>query len=291
MAITLSWMRPDAPYMTIVTVGLLSIDVDAMACWREGSLVIETGKSEQELAVALLAAPLPDPDAIPWPAGAGQSLASALASYGDPLAGFGALCQAVAGTTEELLLRAVATDQARRASAGPPARSRLLIGAKADLSPFRWRPRGDVRSIDTELRFGPAFVGSGSGPCMGLAPEVHTFGGTVGRDASTIGAASQLLALLIRHGLLALPPTGGPGRGARGACGPLLDSERHLSWPVWTFPLDCAGLQTLFAWEAVHAPEPDATLLLARGVEAVYRSVPVPLSDTVSVFRWGRRVV
>jgi hypothetical protein len=203
MAITLSWMRPDAPYMPIATVGLLAADADAMACWREGSLVIETDNTEEEVAAALLAAPLPDPDAIPWPAGAGQSLASALAPFDDAIVGFAALCQAVAGTTEERLLRSLATDQARRTSAGPPARSRLLIGAKADLSPFRWRPRGDVRSIDSELRAGPAFVGSDSGPCVGLAPEVHTFGGTVGRDASTIGAASQLLSLLIRHGLLA----------------------------------------------------------------------------------------
>ena len=291
MALTLAWMRRDAPYMPITTVGLLSVEPHARARWRDGSLMIETRLNAREIAEALLQAELPDLDVIAWPAGAGQSLATALSGYDDPLVGFEGLCSSVRGSVEERLLRTLATDQTRRGDGGPPARNRLLIGAKADLSPFRWRPRADPQALADELALGPAFGGGDSGPCMGLVPEVHTFGGSVGRTASTIGAASQLLSLLIRHGLLALPPNGSPGRGPRAAGGPLLDASLRLSWPVWTCALSAVELRTLLVWKEIHAPEPDGELLRARGVDAVYRSTPVGLSDTVSVFRWGRRVV
>jgi hypothetical protein len=290
MALTLSWMRRDAPYMPITTIGLLSIEPQARALWRDGSLMIDTRLNAHEMAELLLRAELPDLDAIAWPAGAGQSLATALSSYDDPLVGFEGLCNSREGSVEERLLRALASDQTRRTDGGAPARSRLLIGAKADLSPFRWRPRAGPNALADELTLGPAFGGSDSGPCMGLVPEVHTFGGSVGRNASTIGAASQLLSLLIRHGLLALPPNGSPGHGPRPAGGPLLDTSLRLSWPVWSCALNTAELRTMFAWEEIHTPEPDEELLRARGVEAVYRSAQVALSDTVSVFRWGRRV-
>jgi hypothetical protein len=291
MTVNLSWMRRDAPYMPITTIGLLSVESQARALWRDGSLTIETQLDAAEMAELLLQAELPDLDAIGWPAGAGQSLATALSGYDDPLVGFAGLCSSVQGSVEERLLRTLATDQTRRSDGGPPARSRLLVGAKADLSPFRWRTRGDPKALADELALGPAFAGGDSGPSMGLVPEVHTFGGSVGREASTIGAASQLLSLLIRHGLLALPPNGSPGRGPRPAGGPLLDTSFSLSWPVWTCALNAVELRAMLVWTEIHAPEPDQELLRARGVEAVYRSTPVRLSDTVSVFRWGRRVV
>jgi hypothetical protein len=287
--LTLPWMRPDAPYMPVATMGLLAALPGARASWQDECLTIDEDRELDDVAAALLEAPLPDPDAIPWPRDAGQSLASVLAAFDDPIVGFARLCAEISASTEERLLRALATEEVRRAKGGPPARNRLLSGAKADLSPFRWRPRVSVADLVSELRSGPAFVGNDSGPSMGLVPEVHTFGGTVGRTASTIGASSPLLSLLIRHGLLALRPSGSPGHGPRGAGGPLLDDNYHLSWPIWTFPLEEDSLRVLFCWSAIHAPEPDRALLSAREIDAVYRSAPFPLSDTVSVFRWGRR--
>ncbi len=289
MAIELSWMRRDAPYMAIATAGLLSLLPGARARWTD-VLQLETELSVEQVAEVVHGAPVPDVDGLAWPTGRQQGLDSALGSADDPLALYMSLCEGARGTIEERLLRVLGTDQVRRAPGGAPGRNRLLRGAKSDLSAFRWRGRGTAAELADELRDGLRFVGADSGPCMGLAPEVHTLGGTVGRSATTIGAASPLLAVLLRHGLLALPPNGCRSGRSWTVGGPLLDSDHRLSWPIWSIPLDLRALRVALCWGAVHDPDPDGRTLAARGVTAVYRSTLISLSDTVSVYRWGKRV-
>jgi len=125
---------------------------------------------------------------------------------------------------------------------------------------------------------------------LGLVPEVQTFGGTTGREASGVGAESALLARLLRHGILALPPTSAVRRGRRVVGGPLISDEGALCWPRWTIPCRARALRALFGLAAIHEPVPDPRRLEAAGIDAVFQATPQALSTTVAVFRWGRRV-
>jgi hypothetical protein len=138
---------------------------------------------------------------------------------------------------------------------------------------------------------GPAFLPGDSGAALGLVPEVQTFGGTTGRKPADVGATSALLSRLLRHGILALPPSSGSRGGRRVVGGPLVTEHGELSWPRWTVSCGLRELRVLFSLATVHDAEPDARALRERGVDAVYRSRPQQLSTTVAVFRWGRRVV
>jgi hypothetical protein len=189
-------------------------------------------------------------------------------------------------------MRAIATDQVLDAD-GVPSRTRLLRGAKSDLSAFKALKRVPVTQLAGELRDGPAFLPGDSGAALGLVPEVQTFGGTTGRRPEGVGAASALLSRLLRHGILALPPSSGSRGGRRVVGGPLVTEHGELSWPRWTISCGLRELRVLFSLATVHDPEPDARALRERGVDAVYRSLPQKPSQnaTFSWFRWGRRVV
>jgi len=294
--IDLSWLRVDAPYMPVIAAGLLAVladrDADVQAVWvvdgRGERLRMMTALDCGECARAILDAPLPRPENVPWSGPMRQGLAPTLEATPNPLAEYRRLVEASA-ETERRMLRAIATDGAL-ATSGAPARSRLLRGVKADLSAFKPVRRTTAEALSEELRTGPVFVKGDTGESLGLVPELQTFGGTTGAQPSSIGAASPLLSRLLRHGVLALPPVGVTVRGARRVGGPLVTDGDHLSWPVWMFGCGLRELRALFSLRAVHRPEPDGTALGMRGVSAVYRSGLRALSTTVSVFRWGRRV-
>lgn len=296
MVLDLSWMRDDAPYMPIATLGLLTVisprDPDARAAWDgengASSLRVMTRLEPDEIAQAILDAPLPDVTAVAWPTPNPQALGPSLARTGNALGAYNALV-AAAGPSERRLLRAIATDQVLDDKGGP-SRTRLLRGAKSDLSAFAALRRTTVAALALELRDGPDFRPGASGTMLGLVPEVQTFGGTTGPQASGVGAESALLARLLRHGVLALPPTGVLRRGRREVGGPLVSEERALSWPRWTIPCGPRALRVLFGLACVHQSTPDARLLRASGIDAVFRAKPQQLSTTVAVFRWGRRV-
>lgn len=296
MELALHWMRADAPYMPIATLGLLAVlrphDPDATAAWEvdggDRTLVLRTRLSLDSVAEAILAAPLPDTSAPAWPA-RGQSLRAALESIADPLATFQRWVVGLDGP-DQRLMRTLATDQAPTDS-GLPGRSRLLRGAKSDLAPFRPLRRTSAADLADELTLGPDFRPGSSGSGIGLVPEVHTFGGSTGREPQSVGAESALLSRLLRHGILHLPPCGASPRNGRTVGGPLIAEDLTLSWPRWTFPCGPRELRVLFGLASVHAAEPDAESLRARGVDAVYRSRPRQISTTLAVFRWGRRVV
>lgn len=295
MTFNLQWMRADAPYMPIATHGLLNVihlhDRDVTAHWGMdgGAMVlhITTSLGLGEVAEAVLAAPLPDTARPDFPART-QALASALSSHADPLGTYQGWLARLEGP-ERLLLHAVATDQVLT-DGGLPARNRLLRGAKSDLSAFGALRATTAEALADELRLGPDFRPGKSGSALGLMPELHTFGGTTGREAQKVGAESALLSRLLRHGILHLPPSSGTRRGRRGLGGPLVADDTSLSWPRWTVPCGPRELRILFGLAAVHSAAPDARTLERRGIDAVFRSAPQALSTTVSVFRWGRRV-
>lgn len=296
MKLSLGWMHDDAPYMPVATQGLLSVlhplDPTARAWWADVAgvavLQVQTQLTLDEVAQAIVEAPLPDVTAPAWPTKNPQALGPSLATTPDPLGTYRALL-AAAGPVERRLLRAIATDQVVD-NTGGPARTRLLRGAKSDLSAFRPLRRASAADIAGELRDGPDFRPGKSGSGLGLVPEVQTFGGTTGRDASIVGAESALLSRLLRHGILALPPTGCLRGGRRDVGGPLISDARDLSWPRWTVPCGPRALRVVFGLACVHAEVPDARQLRASGIDAVFRSTPKQLSTTVAVFRWGRRV-
>lgn len=296
MALRLGWMRDDAPYMAICTLGLLSVlcaaDREATAAWvgddESRRLEIDTRLDAEACAVALAQAPLPDVSLPPWPTRNPQALGPSLATTARPLDTYRHLVDA-AGEAERRLLRAVATDQ-MLTKGGVPARTRLLRGAKSDLSAFKPLRSASPASLADELRHGPSFQPGGSGAALGLVPEVQTFGGTTGRDPESTGAVSPLLSRLLRHGILALPPSGASRRGKRVVGGPLVTEAGELSWPRWTMACGPRELRAVYSLATVHAAVPDAPALRARGVDAVFRSAPEQLSTTVAVFRWGRRV-
>jgi hypothetical protein len=290
-------MRADAPYMPIATVGLLAIvseaDPTVAATWVVDGparrLRIETALDVEEIATAIAEAPLPDVSVPQWPTAKPQALGPSLRTTPHPLDAYRQLV-ATAAPPEAKLLRAIATDQVLDAD-GVPSRTRLLRGAKSDLSAFKALKRVPVAQLARELRDGPAFLPGDSGAALGLVPEVQTFGGTTGRKPADVGAASALLSRLLRHGILALPPSSGSRDGRRVVGGPLVTEHGELSWPRWTISCGLRELRVLFSLATVHDPEPDARALRQRGVDAVYRSRRQQLSTTVAVFRWGRRVV
>ena len=319
--LALDWMAADAPYMPIATAGLLAVvsEIDPLitAYWvadgRRSRLRLDCALDIDGVATALVDAPLPDIGAPAWPTTKPQGLGPSLQTTPDPLGSYRTLL-ASAGPLEARLLRALATDQvldqrprsapelkAARARAavtgeplddsGVPSRTRLLRGAKSDLSAFNPLKRPTVEQLADELRSGPSFKPASTGSSLGLVPELQTFGGTTGRNPSGINASSALLSRLLLHGILALPPGSGTRRGRRVVGGPLVTADGVLSWPRWTIPVGLRALRVLFSLAAVHAPAPDGRALRARGIDAVYRSVPTKISTTVAVFRWGSRVV
>ena len=182
---------------------------------------------------------------------------------------------------------------------GVPARSRLLRGVKADLSSVANPPkRVTATGLAAELREGPEFRSGQSGMGLGLVPEVQTFGGTTGPDASTVGAYSPLLYLLLWRGIMALPPVPIVRGSHRVVGGPLVARPDVLSWPRWRIPVGLRSLRTLFVLEMIHS-DPSGEreraerceALLARGIDAVYRSRAVALNSMVAVFGWGERVL
>lgn len=293
----LDWMRADAPYMPIATVGLLAVisevEPAVTATWDAHGLArrlrIETALDVDEIATAIAEAPLPNISAPHWPTANPQALGPSLRTTPHPLEAYHQLV-ATAAPPEARLLRAIATDQALDAD-GVPSRTRLLRGAKSDLSAFKPLKRVPIAPIAHELRDGPAYLPGESGAALGLVPEVQTFGGTTGRKPADVGAASALLSRLLRHGILALPPCSGSRGGRRVVGGPLITEQGELSWPRWTISCGLRELRVLFSLATVHDPEPDARALRERGIDAVFRSRPQQLSTTVAVFRWGRRVV
>jgi hypothetical protein len=293
----LDWMRPDAPYMPIATVGLLAVlsqlDPAVTAAWTiDGPgrrLRIASRLDPVTIATAIAEAPLPDVLAPQWPTAKPQALGPSLRTTPRPLDTYRELI-AAAAAPEARLLCAIATDQVLDAG-GVPGRTRLLRGAKSDLSAFKALKRVSAQHLADELSHGPAFLPGDSGAALGLVPEVQTFGGTTGRRPEGVGAASALLSLLLRHGILALPPSSGSRSGRRVVGGPLVTEQGELSWPRWTISCGVTELRALFSLATVHDAEPNARALRDRGIDAVFRSRPQQLSTTVAVFRWGRQVI
>jgi hypothetical protein len=295
--VQLDWMRADAPYMPIATAGLLAVvatvDPTVAARWTVDGparrLRIESTLDVEAIAGVIAQAPLPDVTAPDWPTSKPQALGPSLRTTSHPLDAYRELV-AAADPLEARLLEAIATDQVVDAER-VPARTRLLRGAKSDLSAFKILKPALVELLSQELRDGPAFLPGDSGAGLGLIPEVQTFGGTTGRNPQGVGAASALLSRLLRHGILALPPSSGSRRGRRVVGGPLVTEQGDLSWPRWTISCGLVELRVLYSLASVHDLDPDPRALRARGIDAVFRSAPHKLSTTVSVFRSGRRIV
>jgi hypothetical protein len=189
------------------------------------------------------------------------------------------------------LLHAILTDGVLD-SDGIPARSRLLRGVKSDLSSISEPPkRITADGLAAELRNGPDFRSGKSGLGLGLVPEVQTFGGTTGPDASTVGAYSALLYLLLWLGIMALPPVPVLRGSRRMVGGPLVTRPDVLSWPRWRIPVGLRSLRMLLSLDAIHRDAPDHGYLIQRGIDAVYRAHAVPLNNMVAVFRWGDLVM
>lgn len=290
-------MRADAPYMAIATVGLLAVvsevDPAVTVTWAADGpmrrLRVESALDAEEIATTIAEASLPDVSAPQWPTAKPQALGPSLRTTLHPVDVYRELI-ATAEPPEARLLRGIATDQVLDAD-GVPSRTRLLRGAKSDLSAFKSLKRAPAQLLARELRDGPAFLPGDSGAALGLVPEVQTFGGTTGRKPADVGAASALLSRLLRHGILALPPSSGWRGGRRVIGGPLFTERGELSWPRWTISCGLTELRVLFSLATVHHPEPDARALRKRGVDAVFRSRQQQLSTAGRVFRWGRRVV
>lgn len=299
MTLHLTWMPAEAPYMPIVTAGILALleqhDVPASACWIEREpgdpvLNVDTTRGPADFAELLLGTPWPDLEAMPWPEGRyKQGLKPTLKDQPDPADAYRALVRGAAPPEAELL-RAILTDGVVD-DGGIPARSRLLRGVKADLSSVGKPPkRLKAADLAAELEHGPAFLQGSSGLGLGLVPEVQTFGGTTGPDASTVGAYSPLLYLLLWRGIIALPPAPVRRGWQRVVGGPLVSAPDVLAWPRWRIPCDLSALRSLLVLDAIHRDEPERAFLARRGVDAVYRAHAVQLNTTVAVFRWGHRV-
>jgi len=298
MGIELSWMRPEAPYMPLATVGLLAVmercGEPTTAGWpgvdAGASLTLATELSVEQLAGLIAEAPWPDLDAIPWgPQGPRQALKPTLAEGSAPLAELQRLIDG-SGPTESRLLRAILCDGALDA-AGSPLRSRLLRGVKSDLSSIGKRPRRiRVEGLAGELANGPDFIKGSSGLGLGFVPEIHTFGATTGPDASTVGVYSPLLYLLLWHGIMALPPVPVARGRTRSVGGPLVTEPDVLSWPRWRCFLGLRSLSTLFTLPSIHEPQPDPRALAQRDIDAVFRARAEPINSMIAVFRWGDRI-
>lgn len=295
-------MPASAPYMPIATVGLLSLlethGYPARAYWTAAAgddsvLTIDTDLEFGSLAAIIRAAAWPDLTRIAWPNGSfSQGIKPTLNATGrDDWRAFRDLIQS-APPLEAGLLRALLSDAATD-EGGSPLRSRLLRGVKADLSAIaRRRPTPTADALAGELTRGPDFSAPGSGPGLGLVPEVQTFGGTTGPDASTVGGHSPLLFELMWRGIVALPPLA-VRRGARRTVGGPLTTRASpdvLSWPRWRIPVGLRALRALFCLAAIHVERPDRNVIAERGIDAVFRSRAVPLNSMVAVFRWGEQV-
>ncbi|MGO9321077.1 MAG: hypothetical protein ACLQBY_09790 [Solirubrobacteraceae bacterium] len=296
----LLWMPAHAPYMPIATVGLLALlaerEHEATAYWSDDpsgapALHVDTSLGVAEVAQLIADAPWPQLKRIEWPAGSwSQGLKPTLKGTGEPARAFRDLV-ASAPPLEKTLLRAILTDGVLD-NDGVPGRSRLLRGVKSDLSSIAERPkRITADGLAAELRDGPDFPSGKSGLGLGLVPEVQTFGGTTGPDASTVGACSTLLYLLLWRGIMALPPVPVLRGARRMVGGPLVTQPDVLSWPRWRMPLGLRALRTLLSLGAIHQDEPDLHYLTERGIDAVYRARAVPLNNMVAVFRWGEQVM
>lgn len=301
MALELSWMPPEAPYMPVATAGLLSaLDQaghPATAHWRDTrdrlQLWLDADLTPEELGLALAEAEWPCLAKIPWPPGTNtqgaQAIKPVLEQQGAPANAFRAMVTA-APATEARFLRALLTDGVLD-DKGIPSRSRLLRGVKSDLSGVANRPKAVTAAhLTVELSSGPDFRKGASGLGLGLIPEIQTFGGTTGPSASTVGSYSPLLYLLLWLGLMALPPVGVSRGWARSVGGPLVTGPDVLSWPVWRVPVGLRALRSLFCLDAIHTEEPQLDALAQRGVTAVYRARAVELSTMVAVYRWGQQV-
>lgn len=303
MAFDLPWMPAHAPYMPIATVGLLALlddhDVNARAFWSDGmagtpTLRVDAAVETADVAQMLVDTSWPQLERIDWPAGKwSQGLKPTLKSSEHPVRAFRELianAEAAGHLNEARLLRAILTDGVLDAD-GVPGRNRLLRGVKADLSSIAEPPkRITAEGLAAELDDGPDFVSGKSGLGLGLVPEVQTFGGTTGPDASTVGAYSRLLYLLLWLGIMALPPVPVLRGPRRVVGGPLVTAPDVLSWPRWRIPVGLRSLRTLFCLGALHEEVPDMRNLSERGIDAVYRAKAVPLNNMVAVFRWGGQV-
>lgn len=314
MSFDLTWMRPNAPYMPIATVGLLTAmsdaGLDATAVWRPEpsgeALEVRTEASVEQTAQAIVDAPWPQLDRI-WPGQkVGQAIKPMLAATPDPAGTLRDLRRdvdlrdAAAKKTgdprllgERRLLRALVTDAVLDGN-GVPSRSRLLRGVKADLSGTAEKLPLKIPDLVRELTDGPIWRNGKSGRGLGLLPEVQTFGGTTGRKPSDVGSHSVLLYRLLWLGILALHPVGvrrGPQRIVGGPLfSDLVDGEPTLSWPTWSFPVGARELARLFDLAAIHVERPDRRWLKARGITGVYRVSSVPLNSMIGGFRWAERV-
>jgi hypothetical protein len=296
----LLWMPAHAPYMPIATVGLLALltehDHDATAHWSDGpsgvpALRVSASLRVSDMAQLIADAPWPQLERIKWPADRwSQGLKPTLKGTDDPAQAFRDLV-ASAPSLEKTLLRAILTDGVLD-NDGVPGRSRLLRGVKSDLSSIAEPPKGiTADELATELRDGPAFRSGRSGLGLGLVPEVQTFGGTTGRDPSTVGAYSTLMYLLLWRGIMALPPVPVLRGVRRMVGGALVTKPDVLSWPRWRMPVGLRSLRTLLSLGAIHQEKPDRHSLTERGIDAVYRARAVPLNNMVAVFRWGEQVM
>jgi len=309
----LGWVRPDAPYSAVATVGLLAClddrDRGATAHWepspdgmRAPCLVIRTALDLPAVSEAIAEAPWPDVDGLDWPAKRSQAIKPTLSTLaGDSPIPAVRAWRELAGlddspgaddpaeqTAARRLVAALLTDGTL--DGGLPGRSRLLRGVKADLSGTAKPPKTTADELAVELAGGPAWTSGSSGLGLGLVPEVQTFGGTTGPNPQSVGQYSKLLYRLCWHGLMAMPPFAVDRGSRRVVGGPLFSGADTLSWTDWTFPLRRNALVPLFGLAAIHADEPDGHLLRARGISAVFRSKAREINTMISVFGWGARV-
>lgn len=305
MALGLAWMAPEAPYMPVATAGILSALEDAghpaTAHWQDvdhrAQLRLETDLTSDAVGELLAEAEWPSLSKIPWPPGTKvqgvQAIKPVLEKQDAPGDAFRTMV-AAAPRAEARFLRALLTDAALDNN-GIPSRSRLLRGVKSDLSGVANRPTTvTAAQLTAELDGGPEFRRKhgkhGSGLGLGLVPEIQTFGGTTGPDASTVGAYSPLLYILLWLGVMALPPVGVSRGPTRSVGGPLVTAGDVLSWPLWRIPVGLRALRSLFCLDSIHVEEPDSEALSRRGITAVHRARAVELSTNTDAFRWGQQV-
>lgn len=309
----LTWMSPFAPYTPVAAVGLLEVldraDPGATIAWeaesgQRPSLILRSRLDLIRIADEIAGAPWPQLDALPWTATPGQAIKPTLATYAREhdddlaaavewrsLAGFG---EAAPPSDQGLraaqqLISALLTDAVLDGS-NLPGRNRLLRGVKADLSGVAKPPKANPEELCRELKTGPAWRSGSSGLALGFAPQVQTFGGTTGPEPSSIGAYSTLLYLLCWHGIMAMPPFGVRRGPWTIVGGPLFAAGDVLSWATWEMPLRRQALVGLLGFDAIHAPEPDQSLLAAHRITGVFRSSSRKISTMLSVFGWGERV-
>ncbi len=310
MSFDLGWMRPEAPYMPIATIGLLrALDdagIPAAAAWRrvDGAerLRLRTNATPQDVAHAVVEAPWPRLDRI-WSGDVGQAIKPMLAATPDPVGELRRLRARLAAaatasgadrlTGEIRLLRTLVTDAVLDGN-GVPSRSRLLRGVKADLSGVADPVKLDVVSIARELVGGLLWRNGKSGRTLGFAPEAQTFGGTTGREPSSVGCHSALLHRILWLGIMALPPTGVARRAQRVVGGPLVTSAAQgdvcLSWPTWSFAASARTVVQIVSLPEVHADAPDGAALRAYGLTSVQRVTSIPINSMIGSFRWAERV-